>query len=88
MLLQPHIQSLSSAVEDLRFPYKLIGILIVCPFVHAFIDSLLPSSKSRNYLGEKGVSRKKEQEVTVMRGLWVWGQQSLAGGGVEGVVID
>lgn len=44
--------------------YEFSDILIVCLLVHAFIDLFIPSSKSRNYLGKKGVSRQKEQEIT------------------------
>lgn len=68
--------------------YKFSDILIVCLLVHAFIDLFIPSSKSRNYLGKKGVSRQKEQEIRVMRGLGFWGQPGMARIGVKGVGID
>ena len=68
--------------------YKFSDILIVCLLVHAFIDLFLPSSKSRNYLGKKGISRQKEQGIRVMRGLAVWGQLGMARVGEKGVLID
>jgi len=41
-----------------------------------------------NYLGKKGASRQKEQEIRVMGGLGAWGQLGMAGVGMKGMVIN